>query len=103
MRAASDLMLRRPREVAGLCRDWREEHSPYRAARFMGRVRETQGGRDYDPEWGKRLTGEGAFAALVAQRFRLAVRRLGLARDLPPLRTDLFAVPPKPGDQLSLF
>ena len=28
---------------------------------------------------------------------------LGLDRDLPQLRTDLFRVPDRPGDQLSLF
>lgn len=101
--AASYIMLRLPLEVAGLFRDWLAEHFPDRAARVMGRVRDTHGGRDYDPEWGKRLRGEGAFAELVAQRFKLATARLGLAKQLAPLRTDLFAVPPRPGDQLSLF
>jgi hypothetical protein len=33
----------------------------------------------------------------------LACRRLGLARALPPLRTDLFAVPREADPQLSLF
>jgi len=41
-------------------------------------------------------------AALVARRFQLAARRLGLDRAPPRLRTDLFAVPPRRGDQLSL-
>ncbi|MBT8474270.1 MAG: PA0069 family radical SAM protein [Alphaproteobacteria bacterium] len=101
--AASWIMLRLPLEVAPLFREWLEEAFPDRAARVMGRVRELHGGRDYDPEWGKRLRGEGAFAELMAQRFAIAVKRLGLATDLPPLRTDLFAVPPKPGDQMELF
>lgn len=101
--AASYIMLRLPLEVAGLFRDWLAEHYPDRAARVMGRVRATHGGRDYDPEWGKRLRGEGAFAELVAQRFKVTCARLGLAKTQPPLRTDLFAVPPRPGDQLSLF
>ena len=42
-------------------------------------------------------------AELIAQRFNLARRRLGLATELPPLRTDLFRVPPRAGDQLELF
>jgi len=66
-------------------------------------VREAHGGRDYDPEWGKRLRGEGVFAELHRRRFDMASRRLGLVDDLAPLRTDLFRVPPKPGDQLDLF
>ncbi|MEQ8923303.1 MAG: PA0069 family radical SAM protein [Roseovarius confluentis] len=101
--AASWIMLRLPLEVAPLFREWLETHFPDRAQRVMGRVRELHGGRDYDPEWGRRMTGEGAFADLVRHRFAIAARRLGLARELPPLRTDLFQPPPRQGDQLSLF
>ena len=61
------------------------------------------GGKTYDPEWGRRMKGEGPFADLVAHRFAIACKKLGLATDLPPLRTDLFKPPARPGDQLSLF
>ena len=101
--AASYVMLRLPLEVAELFRTWLEEQFPERAERVMGRVRETQGGRDYDSQWGKRMRGTGVFADLVAQRFGVASSRLELKRRLPPLRTDLFRVPPRQGDQLSLF
>jgi DNA repair photolyase len=47
-RAASSIVLRLPREVAGLFREWLLERFPDRAARVMGRVRELHGGRDYD-------------------------------------------------------
>ncbi|MFD1912465.1 PA0069 family radical SAM protein [Halodurantibacterium flavum] len=100
---ASSIPLRLPREVAGLFRDWVEQHFPDRAARILNRVREIHGGRDYDPEFGKRMTGQGHWAALLRQRFDIAAARHGLNRRLPPLRTDLFRVPPRPGDQLSLF
>lgn len=99
---AAYIVLRLPREVAPLFRDWLALHFPARAARIMGRVRELHGGKDYDPEWGKRMRGEGLWADLMAQRFKTATRRLGLDAPSPPLRTDLFAVPPKSGDQLSL-
>ncbi len=101
--AASSIVLRLPREVATLFHDWLAEHFPDRAARVMGRVRELHGGRDYDPEFGKRMTGQGEWAAMIQQRFKLATRKLGLDRSLPPLRTDLFARPPQKGDQLSFF
>ena len=101
--AASSIVLRLPREVAGLFRDWVAEAFPDRAARIMNRVRELHGGQDYDPAFGTRMTGQGEWARLLRQRFDLAARRLGLDRRLPPLRCDLFAVPPKPGDQLSLL
>jgi DNA repair photolyase len=100
---ASAIVLRLPREVAGLFRDWLEERFPDRAARIMGRVRELHGGRDYDPEWGRRMTGQGEWARLLKARFDLAVRRLGLDAPRPELRTDLFRAPRRPEAQLSLF
>ncbi len=101
--AASSIILRLPREVSGLFQDWLAEAYPDRAARIMGRVRELHGGQDYDPAFGKRMTGQGEWARLMKRRFDLACGRLGLAYRLPPLRTDLFARPAQKGDQLSLF
>ncbi|MEL7140179.1 MAG: PA0069 family radical SAM protein [Pseudomonadota bacterium] len=99
--AANYTMLRLPLEVAPLFRDWLARERPERAKKVMGLVRDMHGGRNYDPAWGKRLKGEGVMAQLIARRFELACRRHGLG-DLPALRTDLFAPPPEPGDQLSL-
>jgi DNA repair photolyase len=100
---ASYITLRLPQEVAPLFAAWLQEAFPLRADRVMARVRETQGGKDYDPEFGKRMTGQGRWAELLKQRFQLACRKHGLSRELPDLRSDLFQVPPKPGDQMSLF
>jgi DNA repair photolyase len=101
--AASCIMLRLPQEVAGLFQEWLQTHFPDRAARVMNRVRALHGGRDYDPAFGKRMTGEGVWAKITQERFKLATARLGLDRTLPPLRCDLFARPPQKGDQLALF
>ena len=84
-------------------KDWAERHYPDRAGKILARIREVHGGRDYDPAWGRRMRGEGVWARLIDQRFRLAAARHGLDRRLPPLRTDLFRPPPRPGDQLRLF
>jgi DNA repair photolyase len=102
-RAASSIILRLPREVAGLFRDWVVENFPDRAGRIMNRVRELHGGKDYDPEFGTRMTGQGEWARLMKARFDGACRRLGLEKELPELRRDLFRRPEKIGDQLSLF
>ena len=102
-RAASMITLRLPLEVAPLFGAWLEEHVPLRAARVMARLREIHGGQDYSADWGTRMTGRGVYAELMQRRFARALRAAGLSRDLPPLRCDLFAVPPRPGDQLSLF
>ncbi len=100
---ASWVLLRLPREVAPIFVDWVRAAFPNRASKIMARVREAHGGKDYDPDWGKRMRGQGAHAELLAQRFKLTCRRLGLAQKMPDLRRDLFQVPPQPGDQLSLF
>lgn len=101
--AASWIMLRLPREVSPLFREWLEAHYPDRAARVMARVREMHGGQDYDAQWGKRMRGEGFYAEIIAQRFEVARKRFGLKKTLPELRTDLFEVPLAKGDQLALF
>lgn len=101
--AASYIALRLPREVSGLFQDWLATHFPDRAAKVMGRVRDMHGGQDYDPAFGQRMTGEGLWAELLAQRFKKALARLGLAAKMPPLRCDLFRSPLRAGDQMSLF
>ena len=101
--AASWIMLRLPREVSPLWQEWLAEHYPDRAARIMARLREMHGGKDYDARWGRRMRGEGAYAEIIARRFAVAARRLGLDRRTPPLRCDLFRPPKRAGDQLSLF
>ncbi|MGR3371111.1 MAG: PA0069 family radical SAM protein [Sagittula sp.] len=101
--AASYIMLRLPREVAGLWQEWLEAHYPDRAARIIGHLRDMHGGEVYSSKWFHRMKGEGVYADLLAQRFRRAVRRLNLDQPQPDLRCDLFRVPPKAGDQMSLF
>jgi DNA repair photolyase len=101
--AASWILLRLPGEVAPLFEDWLTARFPDRAARVMARVRDTHGGQDYDARFGKRMRGEGPYAELMARRYQIACHRLGLSRQLAPLRRDLFRPPPRAGDQLSLF
>lgn len=101
--AASWVMLRLPLEVSDLFQDWLAEHYPDRAARVMGLIRDMHGGKAYSSQWHKRMRGDGHYAQIIAARYRRATRALGLAPQLPDLRTDLFARPPQKGDQLSLF
>ncbi len=101
--AASFIPLRLPQEVAPLFKEWLAEHFPDRAERVMGRVREVQGGKDYDSNWMVRMRGQGIWAELMHKRFKLATDKHGLNRKIEELRCDLFTVPPKTGDQLSLF
>jgi DNA repair photolyase len=100
--AATYIGLRLPLEVSTLFQDWLKARFPDRAAKVMARVREMHGGRDYDPAFGKRMRGQGIWADLLERRFQLAHDRLGFARNLPPLRCDLFAPPGRMGDQMVL-
>ena len=100
---ASWIMLRLPREVSPLFREWLAEHFPDRAGRVMARVREMHGGQDYDSRWHRRMRGEGPYAEMIAHRIALAMKKTGLTREGPRLRCDLFEVPLERDGQLSLF
>jgi len=101
--SASYVLLRLPMEVRDLFREWLAVHAPDRAARVMSLVRGMRGGRDYDAQWGRRMTGAGAYAEAIAARFRLACKRHRMGRREFALETALFRPPPRPGDQLALF
>ena len=100
---ASYIVLRLPLEVRDLFVEWLETHYPDRSGRVMRYVRELHGGRDYDPEWGKRLVGEGVYADLIRRRFRRAAAAHGLAAKAPPLRSDLFRAPAEVTPQFSFM
>jgi len=100
---AGYVVLRLPMEIKDLFREWLAARLPDRAERVMSLVRQMRGGKDYDAQWGKRMKGDGPIAELIGQRFRIAKRRFGLDRILPPLDVSQFRVPPKAGDQLDLF
>ena len=91
------IALRLPLEVKDIFRQWLKDKHPDRAARVVRAVRELHGGRDYDPRWGKRMRGEGAFAKLIERRFERARRQQGLGSGAEvweaPLRCDLFRNP----------
>lgn len=98
---ASYTLLRLPLEVAPLFRAWLDAVAPTAAGHVMRRVQASRGGRDNDARFGSRMTGEGVYADLLAQRFRLAVRRLGFP-GIAPLDCTRFR-PPAPHGQLALF
>jgi len=75
---AGYVLLRLPLEIRGMFEAWLNQHHPDRAARVLALVRETRGGHLYDSRFGTRQTGTGPYAELIAQRFRVALRRFGL-------------------------
>ena len=102
--SAAYVLLRLPLEIKDLFEEWLMAHYPQRALRVMALVRDTRGGKTYDSRWGTRMKGEGPYAEMIARRFALATKRLGLNRQRSKLRTDLFRPPVLRRDpQLSLF
>jgi len=99
-RSAGWILVRLPLEVAPLFEAWLAAHRPDQAAHILKRIRDTRGGHTNDARFGTRMRGEGVYADLLAQRFRLAARRNGLDGPLPPLDTGRFRGPPH---QLDLF
>ena len=76
--SAGWILVRLPLEVAPLFRAWLDEHYPLRATHVMSLIQQLRGGRDNDPNFGSRMRGSGTFAELIARRFDLATKRLGL-------------------------
>ncbi|WP_420824378.1 PA0069 family radical SAM protein [Stutzerimonas kirkiae] len=100
--SAGYILLRLPYEVAGLFEDWLARHFPERAGHVMSLVRQTRGGQVYDSRFGSRMRGEGVFAELLGQRFRLASKRFGFSRRDEAWALDSSRFSP-PGQQLGLF
>lgn len=101
-REAGYVMLRLPRELKDMLREWLLEHKPDRLRHVLSLVKSLHEGRDYDPTFGKRQKGEGPYAWMTARRFEIAAQKLGLGKRRLRLRTDLFR-PPRRSAQLSLF
>jgi DNA repair photolyase len=95
-------LIRLPREVAALFKDWLREHFPLKAEHVLHRIRDSRGGKDYESEFGTRMRGRGVYADLLERRFRLAYRRL----DFPgseALDITRFRAPVEDKAQLTLF
>jgi DNA repair photolyase len=102
-RTAGYVLMRLPFEIKDLFAQWLDAHAPLKAKHVLSLVRDVRGGRLNDPQFGRRMSGSGPYAALIAQRFRLACARLGLNKNQWALDLSRFTVPPAPGDQLRLL
>ena len=99
---AGYILLRLPLEIKDLFNEWLEAHVPDKAKHVMSLLKSMRGGKEYDSRWGVRMRGSGPYAQLLGQRFRLAVRRLGLNQNNTPLDTGKFRRPRDENAQLAL-
>ena len=102
--SAGYVLLRLPLELKEIFREWLATEFPDRADKVINILRSMHGGKDYVAEFGLRQRGTGPYADQIAQRFRLAIRRLGLDnRGTFRLRTDIFKRPVRRGGQMPLL
>jgi DNA repair photolyase len=75
------IFLRLPHELLDIFTAWLDTHFADRKDRVLSLVKQASGGRSYDARFGVRQTGRGAYADMLASRFRTASRKLGLEAD----------------------
>lgn len=94
--SAGYILLRLPHELKTLFHDWLTRHYPGRAEHVYSLLRQMHGGKEYDSAFGQRQRGRGPLAEMLAQRHRVAVRRLGLDGPSPALECGRFTPPSPP-------
>ena len=103
VKEAGYVLLRLPLEVRDLFREWLIANFPDRYRHVFNLIRETRGGKDYDSNWGDRMTGSGPIAWMIGRRFEAACEKLGLNKTRTKLSTEHFSPPKREAAQLSLF
>ena len=76
---------------------------PFKSQHVMKIVLLLHGGKDYEPRFGQRMCGTGAYVQALAQRFNLTCKRLGLNRHRCELTCSLCKSSQSSGFQLELF
>ena len=75
------IFLRLPHELKEIFTAWLQVHYPARSAKVMSLIRQASGGKTYDHRFGKRQSGRGAYADMLAARFAKACRQFDLEAD----------------------
>jgi DNA repair photolyase len=99
--SAGFTVVRLPYSNTTLFEKWLETHFPDRKEKVLNRIRAMRGGKLYDAQWGKRMSGEGIFAEQIHAMFDVAVRKAGFTEDRHDLSIAGFRRPG--GTQLSLL
>jgi len=101
-RSAAYVMIRLSYGLRELFQDWLEDHYPEKKPRVLARIQDVRGDKLNDTRWGIRKTGEGPYADLIKQSFRMNKKKYGLDNLKPGLNTEAFRRRPDDG-QMDLF
>jgi len=88
-------------QIGAIFEDWAELHYPDRKNKIMHQIQDLHGGKVNDSRFGIRMKGEGIWADLIKQQFRVAKQKY-----LPRPKTinlDFSLFNPKRDQQLNLF
>lgn len=72
------IFLRLPHELKEIFESWLQIHFPDRAEHVLSLIRQASGGKQYDHRFGKRQSGRGPYADMLAARFLKASKQFGL-------------------------
>ena len=99
---AGSVLLRLPGSVKDVFEERLRASLPLRADRVLRRIRETRGGKMYDPRFGVRGSGEGVYADAINSLFEQTAKSLGLETG-SFAADDSSATFRRPRGQLALF
>ena len=99
---AGYVLLRLPHELKTLFKEWLEEHYPERAQRILNRLKDCHNGKLYESSFNSRMKGRGWYADMLANRFKIAHRRIGFSSRFE-LDCSQFRPPERDQAQLNLF
>lgn len=100
--SATPILLRLPGSSAEVFEQRLRHGLPLQAERVLHRLRETRGGKLYDPRFEVRGKGEGPYAEAIRALFRKGCERAGLSMAQAPPPPSTFTRPPARLQQLAL-
>lgn len=86
-------------DVSAIFADWLSKNFPERATKVWEKVKDMHGGSVSDSRFGKRMRGQGNYAAMIRSVFESARKKYFKEKTSVPLRTDLF----RRGGMYSIF
>jgi DNA repair photolyase len=94
-------IVRLSHSIKDLFLDWLRREMPQRAPKIINRIREVRNGELNDTTWNVRMRGEGAYAKMIQELFKLNCEKYGLNKEEVTITTEHFRREHK--RQLELF
>lgn len=85
--------------IENIFKDWLYKNFPERAQKVWNQISAMHGGRVHDSAFGRRMSGEGAYATTIQQLFRMSKKKFFEGKMMPEYSLTKF----RKGGNLSLF